>query len=201
MKKYLQFLPVIALAITTASCDSKARLANDISGSWASSPETLANTTSGSITAINIMEFIKTPGQNGGELTISGLLNSNAQLPQSQGIVQPISYSASGVATIQGSWTAHDDDEITVFLDGNTFNINIDPDAVVLDYNLLSGESAPDTTTLKPAVISHIKNEMTNAIRTRFFNTKKIDDIKIKHNMMSCEINDHDVTLRRQNAD
>lgn len=201
MKKYLQFVPVIALAITAVACDSKAQLANDISGSWASSPETLTNTTSGSITSINIIEFIKTPGQNGGELTMSGLLNTNAQLPQSQGIVQPISYSASGVATIQGSWDVHDDDEVTVFLDGNTFTIQIDPDAVVLDYNLLSGESAPDTTTLKPAIINHIKNEMTNAIQTRFFNTKKIDDIKIKHNMMSCEINKHDVTMRRQNVD
>ncbi|MDE6225516.1 MAG: hypothetical protein K2M25_05200, partial [Muribaculaceae bacterium] len=116
-------------------------------------------------------------------------------------IDNPISFTASGVATISGEWTVEDDDEIAIFLDGSTMKIDVDPDGIVLDYNVLTGTSAPDTTTVKPVLAQMVKKAISGGVETKFFNARKIDDIKIKDNMMSCEIDDYDITLRRQNVD
>ncbi|MDE6352090.1 MAG: hypothetical protein K2K88_02965, partial [Muribaculaceae bacterium] len=141
------------------------------------------------------------PEKNGGTLTMSGLISVNSTVPQGDGIESPISYTASGVATIQGEWTVDDDDEIKIFLDGTTMKIDVDPDGVVLDYNVLTGTSTPDTTAIKPVLAGMVKKAISTGVETKFFNAKKIDDIKIKDNIMSCEIDDYDITLRRQNVD
>lgn len=201
MKKLLQLIPAVALLVMACSCDSKSKLANDINGTWASSPDRLADNTGSSASIIRILEFDKLPDQAGGTLVMSGLISVNSGIPQSGEINMPISYTASGVATITGQWTVIDDDEIAVVLDGTTLKVDVDPQGVVLDYNVLSGSSAPDTTAIKPALAEMVKKVITNGVQTQFFNAKKIDDIKIKDNMMSCEIDDHDITLRRQNVE
>lgn len=201
MKKLLQLIPAVALLVMACSCDSKSKLANDINGTWASSPDRLADNNGSSASIIRILEFDKLPDQAGGTLVMSGLVSVNSGIPQSGEINMPISYTASGVATITGQWTVIDDDEIAVVLDGTTLKVDVDPQGVVLDYNVLSGTSAPDTTAIKPALAEMVKKVITNGVQTQFFNAKKIDDIKIKDNMMSCEIDDHDITLRRQNVE
>lgn len=201
MKKIFKSIALITLAAFITSCDSKSKLADDVSGTWSSSPEKLIDNDASSASITKIIEFIKTPEQSGGELILSGLISITTQLPQSPEINQPISYSASGVATIQGEWSAQDDDEIAIFLNAKTLSINVDPQSVVLKYDILTQTSAPDTAQLKPAMAESIKAQISHAVETQFFNAKKIDDIKIKDNIMSCEINDRDLTLRRQIVD
>ena len=201
MKKILQLIPAIALVLMASSCDSKSKLAKDINGTWASSPERLSDNVGNSSSIIRILEFDKLPDKNGGTLIMSGLISVNSALPQGDAIDNPISFTASGVATISGEWTVEDDDEITIFLDGSTMKIDVDPDGIVLDYNVLTGTSAPDTTTVKPVLAQMVKKAISGGVETKFFNARKIDDIKIKDNMMSCEIDDYDITLRRQNVD
>ncbi|MDE6644030.1 MAG: hypothetical protein K2K27_08025 [Muribaculaceae bacterium] len=201
MKKILRLLPAIALVLMASSCNSDSKLAKDINGTWASSPERLTDNIGNSSSIIRILEFNKLPEKNGGTLTMSGLISVNSTVPQGDGIESPISYTASGVATIQGEWTVDDDDEIKIFLDGTTMKIDVDPDGVVLDYNVLTGTSTPDTTAIKPVLAGMVKKAISTGVETKFFNAKKIDDIKIKDNIMSCEIDDYDITLRRQNVD
>ena len=201
MKKLLQLIPAVALLVMACSCDSKSKLANDINGTWASSPDRLADNNGSSASIIRIIEFDKVPDQSGGSLIMSGLISVNSAVPQGQGIDMPISYTASGVATITGQWSVIDDDEIALVLDGSTLKVDVDPQGIVLDYNVLSGTSAPDTTAIKPALAEMVRKVITNGVETRFFNAKKIDDIKINNNMMSCEIDDQDITKRRQNVD
>lgn len=201
MKKFLQLIPAVALMVMACSCDSKSKLANDINGTWASSPDHMADNNGSSASIIRIIEFNKLPDKAGGTLVMSGLVSVSSGVPQSDEIDMPISYSASGVATITGEWNVIDDDEISIFLDGTTLKVDVDPQGVVLDYNVLSGTSEPDTTAIKPALAAMVKKVITNGVQTQFFNAKKIDDIKIKDNMMSCEIDDQDITLRRQNVE
>lgn len=189
------------MLVSLAACNGKAGLAEKVSGSWASSPERFVDNQASSASIIQIIEFVREPGKTGGTLTMSGLFSLMSAVPESAAVVQPISITASGVATIEGEWTAQDDDEIAIFLDGSTLKISVDPDAVVLDMNLLSGTSQPDTTSLRPAIARSVEKQIKSAVETQFFNARKIDDIKIKDNIMSCEINKRDLTLRRQNVD
>ncbi|MDE5572184.1 MAG: hypothetical protein K2H32_06995 [Muribaculaceae bacterium] len=201
MKKILQLLPVVALMLMASACDSHSKLAKDINGTWASTPERLTDNIGNSSSIIRILEFDKLPEKNGGTLIMSGLISVNSAVPQGDAVDSPISYTASGVATISGEWTVQDDDEITIYLDPSTMKIDVDPEGVVLDYNVLTASSAPDTTAIKPALASMVKKAISTGVETKFFNAKKIDDIKIKDNIMSCEIDDYDITLHRQNVD
>ncbi len=201
MKKLLKFIPAAAILLAATACDSKSRLADDITGTWSGTPEMIANETSGQTTVVNIIDFERTPGTSGGTMTLSALLTTTSEIPESDKVIQPISYSASGVATIRGEWIANDDDKITVAIDPTSMSLQVDPDAVQLNYNVLSETSSPDTVALNHHVIAYINQEMKLAVQKRFFKINKIDDIKIKDNMMSCEINDRDLTLRRQTLD
>lgn len=201
MKKTIFAATFAAFLLSLSSCDSKSKLADDIAGSWASSPERFVDNQASSASIIQIIDFTKDQSKTGGTLTMSGLFSIMTAMPQSDRAIQPLSVTASGVASIAGEWTVIDDDEISVFLDAKTLNVNVDPSAVVLDDNLLTNESTPDTTSLKPALARSIEAQIKSAVGNQFFNVRKIDDIKIKDNIMSCEINKRDLTLRRQTVD
>lgn len=105
--------------------------------------------------------------------------------------------SASGRATVNGTWLATDDDEATIILDPATLRFQVDPEAVT--YTTLSGITTPETDSLKPAVVNSIQEHLKAAILNELLNIKTLDDIKInKNGLMTCEINDADITLQRQ---
>lgn len=203
MKKGFKTLMIglMAAGMLTA-CSEESRLAKQVTGSWASSPERIADPSAISASMVRILDFVKDSDSAGGQLVMSGLITVNSTVnATSPTINTPISYSASGVATVQGEWAAHDDDEIILMLDPATFNLQVDPQAVVLDYNLIDGNSQATTDSLKPALMTELRAQMRRMVETQFFNAGKIDDIKVKDGMMSCEIDDRDVTFRRQEGE
>ena len=199
--KISKFTGLIAAALLMtglASCDSKQTLAKEINGSWSASPDRIADTEAMSTCIVRIVDFDKAPSQAGGDMILSGLVSVSSQLPVSESVQQPVSLTAGGVASIRRTWLAHDDDEIVVVLDPETFTVNVDSSAVVLTTDILTGDDAPDLALLKPSAVAMVRQQITQAAQTDFFSIHKIDDIKIHDNMMSCEINDRDITLRRQ---
>lgn len=202
MKKVSLLIAAIVAIITLQSCDEKARLAEQIEGSWASSPEKL--NTQGDISSasmIEIFEFQIDPDQkSSGTLNLSGLVSISSPLGPSSTVNQPISMSASGIISASGSWSATDDDEIMVYIDARTINATVDSSAVVLSYNILSNEDRPDLTTLKPAVAEQVKQQIVLLAGQKISSITKIDDIRIKDKMMSCEIGKSNLTFRRQVA-
>ena len=186
------------MMIGLSSCDGRQTLAKEINGSWSASPDRITETAAMSTGVIRIINFVRTPSEAGGDLIMSSLVSVSSQLPRTDSVAQPVSMTASGIASIRGTWAAQDDDEIIVVLDASTFNVEVDSSAVVLTSNYVFNESTSDLATLKPSAVEMVRNQITQAVRDDFFSIRKIDDIKIKDNMMSCEINDEDFTMRRQ---
>lgn len=198
MKKIFGTIAAAMMMIGLSSCDGRQTLAKEINGSWSASPDRITETATMSTGVIRIINFVRTPSEAGGDLIMSSLVSVSSQLPRTDSVAQPVSMTASGIASIRGTWAAQDDDEIIVVLDASTFNVEVDSSAVVLSSNYVFNESTSDLATLKPSAVEMVRNQITQAVRDDFFSIRKIDDIKIKDNMMSCEINDEDFTMRRQ---
>ena len=198
MKKIFGTIAAAMMMIGLSSCDGRQTLAKEINGSWSASPDRITETAAMSTGVIRIINFVRTPSEAGGDLIMSSLVSVSSQLPRTDSVAQPVSMTASGIASIRGTWAAQDDDEIIVVLDASTFNVEVDSSAVVLTSNYVFNESTSDLATLKPSAVEMVRNQITQAVRDDFFSIRKIDDIKIKDNMMSCEINDEDFTMRRQ---
>lgn len=112
-------------------------------------------------------------------------------------IVTPLQITASGVATITGVYQAKDDDELTISLDATSMNVNVDPDAVKLNYNIATATSAPLVEKLKPGAAILATQQINRAAQNAFSNITEIDDIKIEGSIMRCEINHTDLTFTK----
>ncbi|MDE6266879.1 MAG: hypothetical protein K2M07_05975 [Muribaculaceae bacterium] len=198
MKKILGSLAAILIILGFSSCDSRQSLAKNIKGSWTSAPDKITDTGTMSTGVIRLMDFIKTPSEAGGDFIMTAMVSVSSQLPMTDSVAEPVSITASGIATIRGTWAAHDDDEIAVVVEPGTFDIQVDSSAVVLSSNYLFNEKTSDMATLKPSAIEMVRNQIRETVQNDFLSIRKIDDIKIYDNMMSCEINDVDFTMRRQ---
>ena len=116
MRKIIYGLVAMA-AIGFQSCDDTARLIKDVTGTWSGAPEKLVDNSASSATIIDTYTFTAIPDTKGGNVTITSLISVTGQIDGAQAIVQPFSLSASGTASIQGTWTAIDDDEIALSLE------------------------------------------------------------------------------------
>lgn len=197
MKKSIYGLTALC-ALAFYSCDDAARLAKDIEGTWSGAPERFIDDTTGTSTIIESMTFAMDSTGKGGDMIIVGLVSSTGQISGSTSIMQPISVSAAAKAEILGKWIAVDDDEINVNLDTRTLSVNVDPSGVVLTTNLLDGNTSASTEAIKPQVAESIKLQITNALQMRYASIKRIDDIKIKGNVMEYEIGHDKFTASRQ---
>lgn len=199
MKNIKLILSSLLLIVAFTACNEKAKLAKSLEGSWTGSPEKLAATDDlAASSMIEIMQFTVNPDKTDGSLIVSGLISLTSPITDNIGAMQPISMSASGVITAQGSWTAVDDDEIMVYIDPKTITVDVDSSAVILNYSSISNEERPDLSPLKPTVAEHVKQQIKILAGAKIANMTKIDDIKIKDNLMSCEIGKQDLTFRRQ---
>lgn len=191
-----------SLAVTAAamtSCDGKSHLAKEVEGMWSGNPEQIAGNTAASSTMIRTFDFKVDDTGKGGTVVISALIDVQNTVSQSAGTVRPIEISAAASASATGSWHAADDDEIIIALDPKSAVINVDPDAIRLDYNVLDSESAPDMTALRPGASAIIGRQVNTAVTQYILSITKLDDIKVHDNtILECEIGDSDVTMRRQ---
>ena len=112
-------------------------------------------------------------------------------------LVSPLQITASGTAMITGVYQAKDDDELMISLDVTSMSVNVDPEAVQLNYNVLSEESKPIVEKLRPGAMVLATQQINRAAQNIFSNVTKIDDIHVKGSIMTCEINDHDLIFNK----
>lgn len=197
MKKILYLALPALLAATVSSCDEKARLASDIEGSWSGTPERIYVSDAASSTITRIFTFIK-GDSNAPATVIADVTFSTEQAVQpSDSIVQPVTVTATGSATISGTWSAIDDDEIAIVFDYSTMKVDVDPEAITVDYDILSSTDTPQLEALRPAMAQSVKTHLTKVMTQSVFDFARLDDIKIKGNIMSCEIHKKDLTFHR----
>ncbi|MDE6093381.1 MAG: hypothetical protein K2F61_01210 [Muribaculaceae bacterium] len=190
------------LLTALAACDSEAKLAREVTGTWASTPEKLIDSDALSAATIHMIQFTPSLSDNkSGDLQMTELISvTNAVQTDTISILEPYSVSAAGLATLNGSWAVIDDDEISLHLDESTLDVSIDPDATLLSINELTNATTTSVDSLKPIVTANLKRQITQLVKNRIFDINKIDDIKITGNLMSCEINRRDITFRRQDS-
>ena len=193
-------LGAAAILSSLTSCDPEAKLARNITGTWGTTPEKLIDSDAMNATAVRMFQF--TPSMTdskSGDLHMTALVSiTNAMPGDSVAIIEPYTVTASGLATISGIWAAIDDDEVSVHFDDSSLEVKVDPAAVMVSVNTLTNATTSSIDSIRPTLAASLQQQITTAVRNQVFDIKKLDDIKITKDLMSCEINKHDVTLRRQ---
>ncbi|MDE5608569.1 MAG: hypothetical protein K2I64_06520 [Muribaculaceae bacterium] len=201
MRHIISALCVAAGAIAFTSCNEKAKLADSLTGTWSSAPERIATADTRATTTVErTLTFLNDESSNTGgdvDATVKFSILTGTQLQAAD--VQPISITAEGTASVSGRWEATDDDEIVVNWNFSTLKVNVDPDAVSLDYDVVTQNDSETLMTLKPAVIKALTATISSAMPTEVFNFGKVDDIKFINNSTSlkCEIGDKDYVFNR----
>ena len=193
MKKFTSVICATAavagmLTLMTA-CDTKAKLAESVQGKWTGNPEKMLDTGAASASMVRTLEFTKGAADTEGSVTMTAMITVENTMQSNDSIVTPLQITASGVATITGVYQAKDDDELTISLDATSMNVNVDPDAVKLNYNIATATSAPLVEKLKPGAAILATQQINRAAQNAFSNITEIDDIKIEGSIMRCEIN------------
>lgn len=201
MKKVLIALCCMGAMLTVvSSCDSKGRLAEAVEGEWTGNPERLLDTGAASATMVRMMEF--SPGEvaTEGTITMTAIITVENTMQFNESVVTPLTITATGTATITGTYQVRDHDDILVGLDATSLSVSVDPDAVQLNYNILSEDSAPMVEKLKPGAAVLATQQINRAAQNAFANITEIEDIHIKNNTMRCENGDRDIAFSRAGA-
>ena len=150
MKKIIMMSVALAAAsLLFSSCDNKEKLSKALNGVWAGAPEQITDTGAAKASMIRSFEFTPTGNSGEGNVTMTVFITVENTMPASDSIVTPLTITATGSATLTGVYQATDDDEIKVNLDASLPTVDVDPDAVQLNYNVLTDASASNVTALK----------------------------------------------------
>ena len=186
-----------------AACDSR----DDVVGTWQGTATRIDDITAavdGSMSTT--IEFA---GENGkqsdrsGKITITALLDANQPVSSSDSsLMQAYEVSVAATASITGDWTYEDrdDDDIIVSLDPESLKVRVDPDGVTFSQDILTGKERPVLDSLTAATAAVWTRSLTAAMRIEFGKYQKISDVKVKKNILSCEIDDRDYSFRRVGA-
>lgn len=187
----------VMLGMTVASCESATRLAKDMEGTWAGAVDRIpGDALSSDLYSSYTFSYDAENSTPGGDIVINSTLSANytdniivGELPSS------VAVTVAGTSTINGTWTAIDDDEIVITLNPSTLNVSLDPDAQALTTSA-TGLTAETIDTLKPRLLSMIKDRVAYDLRIKYSSPIRMDDVKIKNGKtMKYEINDIDYTL------
>lgn len=199
MNKVFSTAILIASVALFSSCNEKASLAKSINGAWSGQAERVDVPDSKTTTTVTRMMTFNTDAgsSTGGTIDATAMfsLESGTQLLPAG--TQPIAVTVNGTATISGHWEATDDDEIIVSFDSKTLKVEIDPDEIVLEYDIATQESYSVSDSIQAGVVASVSRSMATLLQHRVFNFNKIDDIKVKGSLMSCEIGKTDYTFHR----
>lgn len=187
-------------ALSLVSCDGSSRLAKDIQGSWSGTPENFIDNSAVTTTILETYDFSSAESAaKSGNLTIAGMITISTQVLADAGFEQPLTLTASARSTVSGTWTVIDDDEITVALDPATLNVEVDPEQVVAEGNLL-GTQTPDIKEMRQGVAQTIADNMKRALGVRYASVRHLDDVKVKGTLLKFEIGNMDCVFTRQGA-
>lgn len=206
MKKIASFISAMTLVAFTAgltSCDSKAKLARDIEGTWASTaPKKVKVINELDATEMSMIQFnAPVPGSEStdGVVNYAFVFTLTGAMPPSDAIVEPYSFTATTLASVSGTWKVVDDDEVALDFDPESFSAYVDPAGILLRDNILSGENAAEVDSVKPQLSAKIQAMLDTQVKDYLFSIKKIDDIHIiDKDEMNCEILDKECVFHRQ---
>ncbi|MDE6286964.1 MAG: hypothetical protein K2L99_08225 [Muribaculaceae bacterium] len=174
-----------------------------INGTWTSTPTRIDNeiAMASEATSVLTMDFDAPKGAKSGGVTLSAVINANQPVEAGavEGFDEPYEVSVTATATINGQWSREGDDrdDIVIFLDRNTLTVTVDPDGVTYSQNLLTGVEQPRVDSLTAVTAERWRSAVRTAATAQFVALDKLDDVKVKGDILSCEVGKRDLTFRR----
>ncbi|MCM1356506.1 MAG: hypothetical protein NC212_08900 [Staphylococcus sp.] len=190
--------------LSLVSCDETARLAKELPGSWAGTPENISDNSLVTASIIETLDInadnsVVAKGSRGGVITIAGMLSVTTQVVSDEpDLVEPLSLTAAAKSLISGTWTVIDDDEVVLVLDLSTLNVDVDPSSLVVTNNLVTATPNPKVESLKASVLNTIGESMKRALYNRYTSIRRLDDVKVKGPLLKFEIGKTDCVFTRQ---
>lgn len=200
----LYYLTILAITMSFISCDRQASLAKEIAGTWTGNPERVESPqTDVTITTTDTYCFTPDGGTPGGNVIITGVLSVNAPMQGTDSVTSPYCVSAAASATINGTWNVYDEDDMEMILDPRSLTVSVDPKALELRSNAITGEQSPQIDSIAPALASQIKHLVTTAMTEHYLGQRHLEDVKVDKTSMKFEIDipdgeDIHMSLRRQ---
>ncbi len=201
MKKFAYLFAAASLALAFQACDNASSLSKDLEGAWTGNPDRLFDSQASSGTIIETFSFTPVDSvKDGGSVTVTSLLSVTGAVSGAEGITQPVSVTASGSASISGTYRCVSADRAEITLDPQTLTVNVDPDAVVVNADVLTGTSAPaNMATLKPNLAQSIASQFRTAVSQRVPDSATLESLSIKDGTtLKFKIDKTTYTLTRQ---
>ena len=147
------------------------------------------------------IDFNAPKGAKSGTVTLSTVIEATqpVQAGTLVGFADPYEVSVTGTASISGRWSYEDsdDDDILLFLDNSTMQVNVDPNGVTFSQNLLTGAQQPMVDSLTSVTADRWRTAIRTAAAKQFFSFTKLDDVKVVNDILSCEAGKKDLTFHR----
>lgn len=178
MKKILLGM-VALLGVALTGCNEADRLASKVAGVWSSNPQMLVNDVGSQATLIESINFMRDESTPGGEVIITGLISSTGSMTGNDAVMEPFEMAASARSTVKGKWTAVDDDEITLALDVTKMTVEVDPSALVISGNVLTGATQSNPEQLRPQMATLVEAALRRQLTARYTAMTKLDDVKL----------------------
>lgn len=189
---------VVALAGFT-SCHSADKLAQEVEGDWSGTPIRFAKKTMVNGEFTPTLSFVRNGEAKGGDVTITAMLS--VTLPVNAPIdslgTTAVSATAAGIATVRGTWEVRDDDDIRLNLDKSTLVIDVDPSVEFELTDIWSSSDVPAERKASDAVLKAFEKEMSKGMEWALRELDEVEDVKIKDNLMTCELADSHQTLNK----
>lgn len=192
---------IAAPALSSCQSDEK-RLASAITGEWASTPDTMTDSQAVTATLTDNWYFYPDTATQtdskypAGPMTVSTLISMNTQIVSEGSMIEPLSLSASAIATVKGTWNAVDDDELSVMLDPATITVSVDPDQIASNGSPLTSDDV-HIDSIRPAIQRNLEASLRGMLEQRYASIRLLDDVKVKGNTLRYEIGDRKYVLTR----
>ncbi|MBD5185033.1 MAG: hypothetical protein HDS92_00300 [Bacteroidales bacterium] len=203
MKKILPLLSLLAIGAAFQSCDNASTLSKELDGSWSGAPEPLFDSGASSATIIETWTFAPSDSSDtSGSLILTALTSVTGSISGAEGISVPVSVTASGYATVTGTWEALSVDRVNVALDPSSMTVKVDPDAVIINADVIGdAAAAPNVATLRPQLAESIKTQMEKAVSQRYADINQLTSVSVTDNSstLKFKVNKTSYSLTRQN--
>ncbi len=204
MKSTLLIGMAVGLLAMT-SCDEASRLAGKVEGTWKGEPtEILPAENEAAMTAMNAqlqctptITFTRAANTPGGNIALEGVFTLTHDITASSGL-SATHATVSGTLKAYGSWNAKDDDEISVTFDRSKTQVEIIPSSLQVAYLGMATDSvAPSQDELKASIAPNIQATAQAIIATRLASVNEFDDVQLRDNILTFEVNDAHIRLAR----
>lgn len=198
MNRLMLFCATAALVF--AACERMPQ----VEGTWIGAPARIDSNASAGLlgpvadcTVASNFNFSPTDNKTGAVTITSDINMLDAVNAPVESTIATYEISVSATASVSGTYTFTDHDDMVLTLDYTTLTVHLDPEAITYNQNLLDNSQAPAIDSLRPAMADRYRAALTSQLRTEYAKYQHIEDIKIKNSILTCEVADRDISFRK----